>query len=398
MIARLIVRSPKTLLVFAISLLLSLCSFSRAILAEDGDSFCVRLFETYRPKSLDILPPFELMGGSGRSKITVACTAAVEKGRIWLRPRVKTNLRIREYAQSEVFAALNEMSFREVGNAGVGIVGNFSDPAHQSRRYHGIVSISCLSDGSMDVINHVSRRDYVTGVVASESSKEAPYEMLQAQAVLVQTILTRQKTSSAVIGDSTQSQSYLGCSLEREVVRQAVAAAWGENIYYKDSPINVYYHSTCAGGTSNGARFFHIKDKHLAYLAEVPCKNCSESPFWKPTVKEIPIASFAKVFGEGLPQISESDYTGRPLSVKLGNGTSMSGYDFWISLGQHFGWDKAPGTRFKLKLGDNGDIIVESTGAGHGVGFCQWGAVGLAKKGKLHKEILRYYFPGCVVH
>jgi stage II sporulation protein D len=75
----------------------------------------------------------------------------------------------------------------------------------------------------------------------------------------------------------------------------------------------------------------------------------------------------------------------------------MSGYDFWIKLGQSFGWDKAPGTRYSLKQGKDKDIIIESTGAGHGIGLCQWGASSLARNGKNYKEILEYYFPGCEV-
>jgi stage II sporulation protein D len=33
-------------------------------------------------------------------------------------------------------------------------------------------------------------------------------------------------------------------------------------------------------------------------------------------------------------------------------------------------------------------------GAGHGVGFCQWGAVGRARAGQGYAQILAAYFPG----
>ena len=382
-------------LILRIICVLLLCSFSKKIFAQDAP-VAVRLFENYHSKSIDIWPPFELMGGSARSQINIACTASSENGRIWLRPRVQKEYKSSQYIQSQVFAALSELSVREVKGQGVAVSANFYDPSHRNRRYHGIITLSLLRGGTIDVINEVSRRDYVAGVVASEAPKNASYEMLRAQAVLAQTLLGRQKGTN-LIGDSTQSQCYLGCSLEAPLTKSAVESVWGENIYYKDLPITVYYHSTCAGGTSSGARFFHIKNRDLTYLADIPCKNCSKSPFWKPTITEISGPSFTKVFGNDLPQILESDYTGRPLTIKLSNGKTMTGYDFWISLGQHFGWDKAPGTRFKLKSGNNGNIIVESTGAGHGVGLCQWGASGLASQGKSYKQILRFYFPGCVI-
>ncbi|MBN1405277.1 MAG: cell division protein, partial [Candidatus Omnitrophica bacterium] len=36
-------------------------------------------------------------------------------------------------------------------------------------------------------------------------------------------------------------------------------------------------------------------------------------------------------------------------------------------------------------------------GWGHGVGFCQWGAFSMAKKGYDYKQILEYYYPGSEV-
>jgi stage II sporulation protein D len=38
-------------------------------------------------------------------------------------------------------------------------------------------------------------------------------------------------------------------------------------------------------------------------------------------------------------------------------------------------------------------LVAEGRGAGHGVGFCQWGAVGRARAGQSYAEILAAYFP-----
>lgn len=384
-------------LVFLILCPLSFFSLPQALFAQDGGTVTVRLFETYQPKSIGIDPPFVLLSANSRSKINIPCTASAKNGRICLKFRQKRDYPGLGDNQSSVLAISSQLSLQEVDHKGINLLVDLANPSHRNRKYHGIITLNLLKDGTVNVINKVSRRDYVTGVVASESPKNAPYEMLRAQAVLVQTLLARQK-DLALLGDSTQSQCYLGSGLQNPLIERAIESVWRQNIYYKDLPINVYYHSTCAGGTSNGAKFFHTKNKNLVYLAEVPCKNCSESLFWRPTITEISGSLFAKVFGSGLPQIIESDYTDRPLLIQLGKGKTITGYDFWISLGQHFGWDKAPGTRVKLKTAKNGNIIIESTGAGHGVGLCQWGAAGLAKQGKSYQEILRYYFPGCVVH
>ena len=39
-------------------------------------------------------------------------------------------------------------------------------------------------------------------------------------------------------------------------------------------------------------------------------------------------------------------------------------------------------------------LALDGAGSGHGVGFCQWGAVGRARAGQRYDEILAAYFPG----
>ncbi|HLG06825.1 MAG TPA: hypothetical protein VI383_11845, partial [Gemmatimonadales bacterium] len=53
---------------------------------------------------------------------------------------------------------------------------------------------------------------------------------------------------------------------------------------------------------------------------------------------------------------------------------------------------------FTVQLTRDGERIVQVTlegaGAGHGVGLCQWGAIGRARAGVSYREILSAYFPG----
>src|SRR5690606_39118502 len=39
-------------------------------------------------------------------------------------------------------------------------------------------------------------------------------------------------------------------------------------------------------------------------------------------------------------------------------------------------------------------VVAEGRGFGHGVGLCQWGAIGRARAGQDHLTILMSYFPG----
>jgi stage II sporulation protein D (peptidoglycan lytic transglycosylase) len=42
-------------------------------------------------------------------------------------------------------------------------------------------------------------------------------------------------------------------------------------------------------------------------------------------------------------------------------------------------------------------LVADGAGAGHGVGFCQWGSVGRARAGQDAPTILAAYFPGTAI-
>ena len=42
-------------------------------------------------------------------------------------------------------------------------------------------------------------------------------------------------------------------------------------------------------------------------------------------------------------------------------------------------------------------VVAEGAGAGHGVGMCQWGAMGRSRAGFSYRDILSAYFPGTQV-
>jgi stage II sporulation protein D len=61
-----------------------------------------------------------------------------------------------------------------------------------------------------------------------------------------------------------------------------------------------------------------------------------------------------------------------------------------------------PSTMFSLDMERDGDgrvtlLTVTGAGNGHGVGMCQWGAIGRARAGQTARTILATYYPGTVV-
>src|SRR5207245_11343270 len=55
-------------------------------------------------------------------------------------------------------------------------------------------------------------------------------------------------------------------------------------------------------------------------------------------------------------------------------------------------------TSFQLSVTKDGGqvsrLVAAGAGWGHGVGFCQWGAVGRARAGQDYRRIVTTYFPG----
>ena len=54
-------------------------------------------------------------------------------------------------------------------------------------------------------------------------------------------------------------------------------------------------------------------------------------------------------------------------------------------------------TLFNINIDKNKNIVITGKGNGHGVGLCQWGAIGQSKKGIDYEAILNHYFPGTTI-
>jgi len=269
-------------------------------------------------------------------------------------------------------------------------------PGLPSRRYRGLVKISADKKGKLRIVNELDSRDYVTSVTGSETLPGWPLEALKCQAILTQTRLSRYKLGDE-LGDSTQREVYLGIDSERPAVRSAVHSVWGQLLTYDRRPVEALYHSTCAGGTSDAAKFFGAKAGSFPYLPGVTCNYCKRSPFFREKVVRIPAKVFDRLKVGPEPDIRSRDNWGRPLTVGTGGKTVITGYNFWLLVGEKLGWDKVPGTRFSLTRLPDGAVEIRSTGAGHGVGLCQWGAAGQALRGCSYGEILNFYFAGAKI-
>ncbi|MBX9669643.1 MAG: SpoIID/LytB domain-containing protein [Candidatus Obscuribacterales bacterium] len=267
--------------------------------------------------------------------------------------------------------------------------------AEVERVYGGRLHFS-VDSSALLVHNEISTSEYVSSVVGSEAPPSCPLEALKAFAVMTIAIVERKKDGE-LIGDSTREQAYLGKQYATAPVRTAVRTVMNKRWLYGKNSVRPYYHSTCSGGTSSGAAIFGPGAAALKYLRGVKCVYCAGSPFWKDKTSTVSLDSFRALFSDTVPAISGFDEAGRPLqlvgSKSDGSVLRLTGYEAWLKIGRQYGWGLVPGTRYSYSV--NGDsVTLKSSGAGHGVGLCQWGAAGLANEGKSFDQILSFYFPG----
>ncbi len=267
----------------------------------------------------------------------------------------------------------------------------------------------------------VQLEDYLKNVLAGEMPASFEMEALKAQAVVARTYTikriqdqTKRKDhpEADLCTDPAHCQAYVredelkqtwGSQLSYLInwkrISDAVDATKDLIVTYQAKPIDAVYHSTCGGMTENSWEAWPGQAK-IPYLVSVQCSWDTHSPRYQETVY-IPLASVAQrlkaadptisiaaLTGSGLLQITERTATGSAKTVKV-NGKSYRAVDLRSYLGIN-------STTFTSRL--NGESLeITTTGFGHGVGLCQYGADGQAKQGRRFDEILTHYYTGVAI-
>ena len=259
--------------------------------------------------------------------------------------------------------------------------------------------------------------DYILCVVSAEMPASYGPEALKAQACAARTFAVSKMQNGGcgkakdadICTDSGHCQAFR--SLEQlkknwgaeyltkyNKVKKAVEETAGQIIVYNGKPISALYHSTSGGYTEDSENVFSSR---VPYLRSV--KSEGEEPYASRFYGEVKVSyadftSKMHKFNSGI-NINQNDVekniagidrssTGRVLKLKVG-GQSLTGRQ----LRGIFGLNS---TNFKISCED-GDVIFDTVGFGHGVGMSQTGANAMAKKGSDYKAILTHYYTGVSV-
>jgi stage II sporulation protein D len=298
------------------------------------------------------------------------------------------------------------------------------------KRYRGELLL-VPSDTGIEVVNRVRMDDYLRGVVPLEigTSAERDIAAIEAQAV------TARSYAYVHIGNSSPSrpydvtasvrdQLYGGADVETPVSNAAIDETRGLVLQYAGRVVNAPYHSACGGSTAAADEIWRTQDE--PYLQSVSDRipgtdryYCDIAPRFRWT-RTLDAATLREALVKYLGTYTAvpGPYPGNPTDVAVDTRTAsgrvgtlkiatdrgnyvLRGNDVRYVL-RPPGGEILNSTNFTVETTTANDgsllrIVLRGTGYGHGVGMCQWGAIGRARAGQDFRTILRTYYPGTTV-
>ncbi len=293
------------------------------------------------------------------------------------------------------------------------------------RPYRGTVEVYAR-DGGVIAVNVVGMEAYLRGVVTVELGPRPRSEMaaLEAQAVVSRTYAMKNRARFSTDGydlrSSVTDQAYLGVDRETAEGNEAVANTAGLVVTYRGRLASVFFHSTCGYSTASPEEAFRSVQP-MPYLRPVSDRRpsggyyCDASPRFRWSV-EWEGEELRDILRRTLPAVLGVDESALDEVVYVytqGTGPSRRVTELRVRVRSGeipvFGPDvrRVLETPEGRPLGSNaidvavtGDanrvesLRVSGAGWGHGVGMCQWGAIGRARSGQNAETIVTTYFPG----
>ncbi len=296
------------------------------------------------------------------------------------------------------------------------------------RRYRGRIHVIGGRAG-LTLVNRVGIESYVAGVVGPEMGARRSNEM---DAVLAQAVVSR----SFALGHrgrweslgfdayaDVRDQVYNGVVAETPQVWDAVRRTAGQVLRYRGEIIEAFFHSTCGFSTAGVEEAFGTgrARPYLRPVSDVSGRGhyyCDISPRFRwreewdgPKLRAIfsrTLPALMPLSGDGLQKItdvavSRTTRSGRVAELRI----AFERGDVRIAAADVRNVLRPEPDRplqsaaFQLTVTKDGGqvsrLVAAGVGSGHGVGMCQWGAVGRARAGQDYRRILSTYFPGTMI-
>ena len=277
--------------------------------------------------------------------------------------------------------------------------------------------------GELLVASTDSGRQVVNTLPAPKGWHEATY---RAQAVAARTYAYKHLNNARAFDmyATVQDQVYGGVDAEKPLSDSAIATTADVVVLYNGQPISTPYHSTCGGSTAAVTEVWYNQpdEPYLRPVSDrIPGTDnyyCDPSPRFSWTqnydaaglkaVMEKYLAAYTSAPKTGLGKIIDIHDDGRTpsgrirsLTVQTESGSySLRGNDIRFVLrdpkgtilnSTYFNFQEAKAD------GEVTSLTINGRGYGHGIGMCQWGAIGRARAGQNFRTILETYYPGTTI-
>jgi stage II sporulation protein D len=235
-------------------------------------------------------------------------------------------------------------------------------PEKLSRRYQGRLEITPQPHELLIIVT-MEMETAVASIVAAESPPHAPLEALKAQAVATRSFLIAGKGRHKDFDfcDTTHCQFLRAPPPAGSPAVQAATATRGLVLAYQGHAFAAMYSASC-GGRTHSLEELGIPSRGYPYFAVV-CDYCRRHP-------EKWVARISEADAAGLKQTESSR----------------------LKLARRLGWKTVPGNSYSSRT-ENGEVVLEGAGVGHGIGLCQRGGAEMALQGASFQQILQHYYP-----
>jgi stage II sporulation SpoD-like protein len=239
-------------------------------------------------------------------------------------------------------------------------------PGKITRAYRGTLVVKA-SRGEVVPIVTMDLETAVASAVAAESGSDTPPEALKAQAVVARSYFVAGggRHHNFDFCDLTHCQFLREPPAEDSPAAVAARETRGLVLTFQDRPFAAMFSRSCGGRTRTPADV-GLPGSGYPYFS-VLCDFCYRNPSrWTRKLSSQDAALLAK--GE----------SGR------------------LAVDRRLGWNAVPSNNF-ISREEDGQVVLEGAGQGHGIGLCQRGAKGMADKGGGFRQILDHYFPNAAL-
>jgi len=301
--------------------------------------------------------------------------------------------------------------------------------------FPGSMEIIPEKEGTFRVINIVPLETYLRGVVPDELVNNLTpdeFQACMAQAIAARNFafykMNNHDSSDFDVYSDTRDQVYSGVQEYKSIADSAIQLTSGMIVEYDGQPARCFFHSSCGGHTESVQNIWQGQPS-LPYLQGVSdidsatgSPYCIYSPnfFWTDTYSRYQIDEmFRENLNAANPTYANSISGLDVTDIKVLNRFGSSRVDSMkiVTSNGNVYYVRGDRTRYFFRNSDGAllrsslfrisisrdkkrrivDIVLKGQGTGHGVGMCQWGAIGMSRLGYSYLQILSHYYPGTVV-